>query len=96
MTSQTVFVDMDGVLCDFQTAFNRERLRDPAQPFPQSILGFYRSLMPADANILHFEGFRSISFKRKAQHLSTTKPVSPSCTLLSFQLAINCRRIESV
>jgi FMN phosphatase YigB (HAD superfamily) len=35
MTSQTVFVDMDGVLCDYQTAFNRERLRDPAQPFPQ-------------------------------------------------------------
>jgi FMN phosphatase YigB (HAD superfamily) len=36
MIRQTVFVDMDGVLYDFQIAFNRERLCDPAQPFPQS------------------------------------------------------------
>jgi 5'-nucleotidase len=57
MTSQTVFVDMDGVLCDFQTAFNRERLLDPAQPFPQSAPGFYRSLMPIDGAI---DGFQSL------------------------------------
>jgi 5'-nucleotidase len=43
---QTVYVDMDGVLCDYYSAFERERLCDPAQPYPQSVAGFYRGLEP--------------------------------------------------
>jgi hypothetical protein len=31
-----VYVDMDGVLCDYCSAFKRERPRNPAQPYCSS------------------------------------------------------------
>jgi 5'-nucleotidase len=55
---QTLYVDMDGVLCDYYAAFERERLRNPAQPYPQSVAGFYRGLKPIEGAV---EGFVSLS-----------------------------------
>ncbi len=56
--TRIVYVDMDGVLCDYKTAYDRERLRDPAQPFPQSVAGFYRGLAAIDGAI---DGFKQLS-----------------------------------
>jgi 5'-nucleotidase len=55
---QIVYVDMDGVLCDYQSAFDRERLRNPAQPYPQSVPGFYLGLKPIQGAV---EGFTALS-----------------------------------
>ena len=41
-----VYVDMDGVLCDFENAVDRARKTDPDELYPHSAAGFYRSLMP--------------------------------------------------
>jgi 5'-nucleotidase len=39
---------MDGVLCDFQSAFDRDRSIWLDQPFPQSKPHFYRELVPIE------------------------------------------------
>lgn len=41
-----VYIDMDGVLCDFEGAFKREKSLNPNQPFPQSQYGFFLNLKP--------------------------------------------------
>lgn len=41
-----IYVDMDGVLCDFDGAFARDKKRNPEAPYPQSVPGFYRNLTP--------------------------------------------------
>lgn len=46
MKKQIVYVDMDGVLCDYQTASDRDKLLYPQQPFPQSRAGFFLELDP--------------------------------------------------
>ena len=39
-----VYIDMDGVLCDFQSAFVRDKKAFPEVPYPQSRQGFYLAL----------------------------------------------------
>ncbi|MDA8708606.1 hypothetical protein N9M10_04500 [Hellea sp.] len=39
-----IYIDMDGVLCDFEGAFSRDRKRVPDQLYPQSREGFYVNL----------------------------------------------------
>ena len=39
-----VYVDMDGVLCDFYGASVKAKAINPAQPFPQSQWGFFLKL----------------------------------------------------
>ena len=39
-----VYVDMDGVLCDFYGASIKAKESNPAQPFPQSQWGFFLKL----------------------------------------------------
>lgn len=41
-----VHVDMDGVLCEYEGAYARDREAYPNQPYPQSREGFYRELAP--------------------------------------------------
>jgi 5'-nucleotidase len=55
---QIVYVDMDGVLCDYWTAFKKEKLRNPEQLYPQSIAGFYRDLATISGAV---EGFAKLS-----------------------------------
>ena len=44
--SLLVYIDMDGVLCDFEGAFKRDKEAFPDLDFPQSRDGFYRGLLP--------------------------------------------------
>lgn len=39
-----VYIDMDGVLCDFEAAILRDKQAFPDTPFPQSRKGFYLNL----------------------------------------------------
>lgn len=41
-----IYIDMDGVLCDFDGAMARGKKRFPELPFPQSRKGFYENLVP--------------------------------------------------
>lgn len=41
-----VYVDMDGVLCDFEAAMAAGRAAHPTVEYPQSRPGFYRGLSP--------------------------------------------------
>lgn len=46
MNHKVVYIDMDGVLCDFDDAFARDKLVFPDNPYPQSRKGFYSELKP--------------------------------------------------
>ncbi len=46
MKNKIVYVDMDGVLCDFKGAFQTKRSENPDIKYPQSQYGFFRNLLP--------------------------------------------------
>lgn len=52
-----VFVDMDGVLCNFARAYAEELARDPSQPYPQAQFGFWMDLWPIGGAI---DGFNAL------------------------------------
>ena len=39
-----LYVDMDGVLCDYKKLYDSERESNPTQPYPQSQFGFFMNL----------------------------------------------------
>jgi 5'(3')-deoxyribonucleotidase len=41
-----LYIDMDGVLCDFLKSHNIELEKNPHQPYPQSQFGFFLNLEP--------------------------------------------------
>lgn len=41
-----LYVDMDGVLCDYKKLYNSELESNPSQPYPQSQFGFFLNLEP--------------------------------------------------
>lgn len=41
-----IFIDMDGVLCDFKSAYETDLKKNPNQPYPQSQYGFFLNLKP--------------------------------------------------
>ena len=41
-----IYIDMDGVLCDFEGAVARDKMAYPDIEYPQSREGFYRALKP--------------------------------------------------
>ncbi len=41
-----IYVDMDGVMCDFYGAARKALVENPLQPFPQSQWGFFLKLEP--------------------------------------------------
>jgi 5'-nucleotidase len=43
-----VYIDMDGVLCDFVSAFRDALKHNPSIKFPQSQYGFFSNLRPID------------------------------------------------
>ena len=45
---------MDGVLCDYQGAHDRERIADPAEPWPQRFAGFFQNLVPMPGALAAF------------------------------------------
>ena len=49
--SLLVYIDMDGVLCDFDGAFKRDKDAFPDLDYPQSREGFYRGLVPIEGAV---------------------------------------------
>lgn len=46
---------MDGVLCDFVSAYNRDKKEFPEQEYPQSQVGFFLNLKPIEGAIESFK-----------------------------------------
>lgn len=47
-----VYIDMDGVLCDYKSGYKKGLEDDPRQPYPQSKYGFYMNLEPIKDSIV--------------------------------------------
>lgn len=56
---QTVYVDMDDVLCDYSVKISEEKAKAPDNPFPQSEPGFFRSLEPIKGSLAAVEELKS-------------------------------------
>ena len=48
MKKLVVYVDMDGVLCDYRSAYHQKVLENPDIKYPQSQYGFFRNLSPIE------------------------------------------------
>lgn len=46
-----IYIDMDGVICDYETEFNAVRQLKPDLQFPQSEPGFFLRLLPIEGAI---------------------------------------------
>lgn len=44
MEKKKLYIDMDGVLCNYEKAHNEDLLNNPRQPYPQSQWGFFAKL----------------------------------------------------
>lgn len=44
----TVYIDIDDMLCDYSSKIKKHRQKNPDNPFPQSVPGFFRNLAPID------------------------------------------------
>ncbi len=65
-----VYVDMDGVLCDFRTPFLKAIEENPTQPYPHSQYGFFLELEPMKDAI--------DSFKKLEEHFDMWILTRPS------------------
>jgi 5'-nucleotidase len=54
MKKEIVYVDMDDTLCDWRGAYDQALQDHPEQKYPQSVVNFFRNLVPLDGAI---EGF---------------------------------------
>lgn len=53
-----VYIDMDDVLCDYSSKIKEHKQKNPNNPFPQSVPGFFRSLAPMDGALAAVEQLR--------------------------------------
>lgn len=62
MKPLVIYIDMDGVLCDYPGAFKAAIDQNPNISFPQSQYGFFRNLAPLEGAIeaFHFLNSQSI------------------------------------
>lgn len=51
MSKPRVYVDMDGVLCDYMDMSRRYRKRTPENAFPQASYGFFRDMIPMEGAV---------------------------------------------
>lgn len=54
----TIYIDMDDVLCDYSSKIKEHKQKNPDNPFPQSVPGFFRSLEPMDGALAAEEQLR--------------------------------------
>ena len=54
MKKKRLYIDMDGVLCNFKGAFEKDLLETPSQKYPQSRWGFFLKLEPMEGAIEAF------------------------------------------
>ena len=52
---EIIYIDMDGVLCDFQKEHDKRLKEYPMQQYPQAAYGFFESLDPLDHAILAYQ-----------------------------------------
>lgn len=50
-----IYIDMDGVLCNYNDAHEQVRINSPQIKYPQSIEGFFLNLEPIDGAINAFK-----------------------------------------
>ena len=50
-----IYVDMDNVLCDYQTAWENSMIDNPDILYPQSQYGFFRDLEPINSALFMFK-----------------------------------------
>ena len=67
-----VYIDMDGVLCDYNAAKNEALQRNPEQKFPQSEIGFFENLNPIENAI------ESINYLKSIEHIDVYILTAPS------------------
>lgn len=53
-----IYIDMDDVLCDYSSKIKEHKRKNPDNPFPQSVPGFFRSLEPMDGALAAVEHLR--------------------------------------
>lgn len=46
-----LYIDMDGVLCDYKKSYDKQLQDNPHQPYPQSQFGFFLNLEPISCAI---------------------------------------------
>ena len=51
---KTIYIDMDGVLADFKSASDRDKIDFPEQKYPQSQIGFFLNLKPIEDSLESF------------------------------------------
>lgn len=51
---KTIYIDMDGVLADFKSASDRDKIDFPEQKYPQSQIGFFLNLKPIEYSLESF------------------------------------------
>lgn len=54
----TIYIDMDDVLCNYSSKIKDHSQKNPDNPFPQSLPGFFRSLEPKDGALAAVEQLR--------------------------------------
>ncbi len=54
----TVYIDMDDVLCDYSSKIKEHKQKNPDNPFPQNVPGFFRSLEAMDGALAAVEQLR--------------------------------------
>jgi len=69
MNKKRIYIDMDGVLCNFNKAYKHSLYSNPIQPFPQSQWGFFLNLEEIPGAI---EAFKKLQEKYDVYIL--TKP----------------------
>ena len=69
---EIVYIDMDGVLCDYNAAKNEALKRNPEQKFPQSEIGFFENLNPIENSI------ESINYLKSIEHIDVYILTAPS------------------
>lgn len=53
-----IYIDMDGVLCDYDASYAIQKVTNISIKYPQSILGFYENLVPLYGAV---EAFNTLS-----------------------------------
>jgi len=68
-----IYVDMDGVLCDFHGAYKTALINNPDIKYPQSQYGFFKNLIPIDNKFGYLSKFFDLRI------LTSPSAMNPMC-----------------
>jgi|APTNR8051073442_1049403.scaffolds.fasta_scaffold55935_1 5'-nucleotidase len=69
-----IYIDMDGVLCDFNTPYQQALIEHPEELYPQSIPGFFINLTPFENAI---ESVKTLALANDVYFLSAPSVLNP-------------------